>query len=173
MVAIDDRRDDANDDCNAGRPILFSLCEWGESDVVDWGSQVAQMYRVQVLLMTIIVVVKLFNNVSQQDHLPFWHFPPLSLGTGYGGGTVDIIEYMAYLKPSQYNRPYGWMVCPLRVHACICHSHFPKDPDFLETLFYPTMNFVDSRTEYTFWSLWSAPLIIATDLRNLGLLNAC
>ena len=43
-----------------------------------------------------------------------------------------------------------------------------QDPDFLETLFWPTMNFIDSRTEYTFWSLWSSPLLVATDLRNLG-----
>lgn len=43
-----------------------------------------------------------------------------------------------------------------------------QDPDFLETLFYPTMNFIDSRTEFTFWSLWSSPLLIATDIRNLG-----
>jgi alpha-galactosidase len=42
------------------------------------------------------------------------------------------------------------------------------DPDFLETLFPVTMPFVDSRTEYTFWALWSAPLIIATDPRNMS-----
>ena len=43
-----------------------------------------------------------------------------------------------------------------------------QDPDFLETLFWPTMDFISSRTEYTFWALWSAPLLVATDLRNLG-----
>lgn len=42
------------------------------------------------------------------------------------------------------------------------------DPDFCETLFFPTMNFVDSRTEFTFWVLWSAPLLVATDLRKLS-----
>ena len=25
-----------------------------------------------------------------------------------------------------------------------------------------------SRTEYTFWSLWSAPLLISTDVRNMS-----
>ena len=77
---------------STGRTILFSLCEWGDEDVVSWGAEVAQMYRIQ------------------QDHLPFWHFPALAAGTGFGQGTGDIIEYMAYLKPSQYNKPYGWMV---------------------------------------------------------------
>jgi alpha-galactosidase len=43
--------------------------------------------------------------------------------------------------------------------------------DFLETMFevlgVQTMSFIDSRTEMTFWSLWSAPLIVATDIRNM------
>ena len=30
-----------------GRPILFSLCEWGKEDVESWGGEVAQMFRVQ------------------------------------------------------------------------------------------------------------------------------
>lgn len=41
----------------------------------------------------------------------------------------------------------------------------------METLFPITLSFIDSRTEYTFWSLWSAPLIVATDLRNLSALE--
>ena len=57
-----------------------------------WGADVAQMYRVQM------------------DHLPFWHFPPDAAGVGFGQGTGDIIEYMASLTPSQYSKPYGWLV---------------------------------------------------------------
>ncbi|EDQ92942.1 uncharacterized protein MONBRDRAFT_30876 [Monosiga brevicollis MX1] len=87
----------------------------------------------------------------QMDHIPFWHFPPKAAGYGFGQGTADIIEYIATLNPSNLTGPYNWM-----------------DPDFLETLFPITMNFVDSRTEYSFWSLWSAPLLVATDLRNLS-----
>jgi len=58
---------------------------------------------------------------------------------------------MATLQPSKWVRPYAWM-----------------DPDFLETLFPITMSFIDSRTEYAFWSLWSAPLLVATDIRNMS-----
>jgi len=29
-----------------GRPMLFSLCEWGNEQVTTWGSDVAQMYRI-------------------------------------------------------------------------------------------------------------------------------
>eukprot|EP00942_MAST-04A_sp_MAST-4A-sp1_P001200 g1200.t1 len=30
------------------------------------------------------------------------------------------------------------------------------------------MDFIGSRTEYTFWSIWSAPLLISTDLRKIS-----
>jgi len=49
---------------------------------------------------------------------------------GFGQGTSNIIEYVATVQPSRYTRHFSWM-----------------DPDFLETLFPITMNYVDSRTE--------------------------
>jgi alpha-galactosidase len=115
-----------------GHPMLFSLCEWGDDDVLTWGGNVGQMYRIQA------------------DHLPFWHFPNKAAGAGIGQGTRDIINYVSTIKPSTLVKQYAWI-----------------DPDFLETLFHPTMSFTDSRTEYSFWALWSAPLLIATDVRNL------
>ena len=30
-----------------GRPITFSLCQWGEANVWEWGAKLGQMYRVQ------------------------------------------------------------------------------------------------------------------------------
>jgi Alpha galactosidase A len=71
-----------------GRPILFSLCEWGESNVESWGGSVGQMFRIQM------------------DHLPFWELPSWAngAGAGFGGGTASIIEYVATLKISQYNQ---------------------------------------------------------------------
>jgi alpha-galactosidase len=30
------------------------------------------------------------------------------------------------------------------------------------------MSFIESRTEYTFWALWSAPLLVDTDIRNMS-----
>lgn len=115
-----------------GRPMIFSLCQWGEDNVDQWGAEAGQMFR------------------FQQDHLPFWHFPPKAAGAGFGQGVKDIIEYMATLKPSTIVKKFGIM-----------------DPDMLMTLFWPTMSFEDSRTEFTFWTLWSAPLLVSTDLRNL------
>jgi alpha-galactosidase len=84
----------------------------------------------------------------QMDHIPFWNWPPTAAGEGYGTGTKNIIDFMADLHPSKYVAPHAWM-----------------DPDFLETMFEP---FTISRTEYSFWSLWSAPLLMATDPANLS-----
>lgn len=89
----------------------------------------------------------------QMDHLPFWDWTsplPLAEGEGTGQGVVNIIDYMATLTPSKWVRPYAWM-----------------DPDFLETLMPIYLPFIESRTEFTFWSMWSAPLIVATNIRNM------
>lgn len=87
----------------------------------------------------------------QMDHIPFFHWPATANGAGYGCGTAEIIEWMADLHPSKYVAPNQWM-----------------DPDFLETMFPITMNFTHSRTEFTFWALWSAPLFVATDVMGMS-----
>lgn len=115
-----------------GRPILFSLCEWGDDNVQDWGVNAGQQYRIQM------------------DHLPLWELPTHAAGMGFGQGTYDIIQYIATLKPSTFVKQYGWM-----------------DPDFLMTMFWPTMSFIYSRTEFSFWALWSSPLMVATNVYNM------
>jgi alpha-galactosidase len=115
-----------------GRPITFSLCQWGDDEVWKWGAGVAQMFRVQM------------------DHLPLWWLPTTSSGAGVGQGTLQVIEWMAQLRPSNWTRQYGWL-----------------DPDFLMTLYWPTMDYVASRSEYTFWCLWSSPLLVSTDVRHM------
>ncbi len=90
----------------------------------------------------------------QRDHIPFWTtagLPFSAAGQGWGQGVRDIVHYVSTLNPSTFVRESGFM-----------------DPDFLETLFAPTMSFVDSKAEVTFWSLWAAPLLVATDVRNMS-----
>jgi alpha-galactosidase len=101
-----------------GHPMLFAMCEWGNDEVWNWGGDISQMYRISM------------------DHLPFFHWPDTASGAGYGCGTAEVIEWMADLHPSKYNRPNAWM-----------------DPDFLMTMFPITMNFTHSRTEFTFWTV--------------------
>ena len=83
-----------------GHPMVFAMCQWGNDEVWNWGPEISQMYRVQM------------------DHIPFFNWPPTAAGVGYGGGTKEIIDWMADLHPSKYVKPHAWM-----------------DPDFLETLF--------------------------------------
>lgn len=106
------------------------------------GGDVAQMFRIQM------------------DHIPVWQGPASAAGEGYGIGTKNIIDFMADLHPSKYTRPHAWM-----------------DPDFLETLFLDKhmsedvslmMNYTNSKTEFSFWSMWSSPLLVATDPANLS-----
>lgn len=125
---------------STGHPMLFSMCQWGEDNVSEWGGNIAQMFRIQM------------------DHIPLWQGPASAAGAGYGIGTKNIIDFMADLHPSKYTRPYSWM-----------------DPDFLETLFLEKyidrsvmMNYTNSRTEFSFWALWSSPLLVATDPANLS-----
>ena len=62
-----------------GRPMTFSLCQWGMHDVWEWGGSVAQMYRIQM------------------DHLPFWRGPqPTAAGAGIGQGTSQVIRCIRY-----------------------------------------------------------------------------
>lgn len=90
----------------------------------------------------------------QSDHLPLWSCPGSQCGgsgAGFGQGTKEIIEFVATLKPAKFTEQFAWL-----------------DPDFLMTMFFPTMDFIESRTEYSFWTLWSAPLLVSTDVRNLS-----
>lgn len=121
---------------STGHEMLFSLCEWGEDNVQNWGPKISQMYRIQM------------------DHLPFFNLPTKAAGAGYGQGTKQIIDWMANIRPAKFAGPAAW-----------------ADPDFLMTLYdvvIDSMPFIESRTEFTFWSLWSSPLLVATDIVNLS-----
>lgn len=117
----------------------------------------------------------------QEDHLPFWSFPSTGAGQGIGQGTGDIIEYMATLNLSNLTRVSSFNVPAIslpqskpppptnsRSHPLTQQYAYP-DPDFLMTLFPVTMNYIDSRTEFSFWCLFAAPLLVATDIRDLAL----
>ena len=57
-----------------GRPVLFSLCNWGEADVWTWGADIAQMYRIQM------------------DHLPFWKYGDGNSSDGDGCSAACEVE---------------------------------------------------------------------------------
>jgi alpha-galactosidase len=113
-----------------GRPMFFSVCEWGLYEPWTWGMKTANSWRVG------------------PDHLPLWWTPPLGQDPGQGQGTANVIEHMAGL--SSYAAPGGW-----------------NDPDFLMTGEW-WMSETDWQTEFSFWCLFAAPLIVATDVREMS-----
>ena len=83
------------------------------------------------------------------DHLPFWSFNVPNAYPPGGQGTGDIIEGLANAS----------------VTAGLARFAYP-DPDFVMTGLFQTE--AESITEFSFWSLWSAPILVATDVRNMS-----
>jgi len=84
------------------------------------------------------------------DHLPLWWTPETNQDPGQGQGDANIIQHMAGLSP--YAAPGGW-----------------NDPDFLMIGEWTYVKKdVDYQTEFSFWCLFSAPLVISTDIRDLS-----
>jgi len=113
-----------------GRPILFSICEWGLYNPWEWAPPMANMWR------------------SGPDHIPLWWSPDTGQDPGTAGGTSQIIQHFAGL--SKYAAPGQW-----------------NDPDYLLPGYFWEFE-VESVTEFSFWSLFAAPLIVATDVRDLS-----
>jgi len=112
-----------------GRPMFFSVCEWGLYEPWTWGAQPANSWRIG------------------PDHIPLWWTPPFGQDPGQGQGTSNIIEHMAGL--SKYAGPGAW-----------------NDPDFLMPGYF-WFTEAEMMTEFSFWCLAAAPLIVATDVRVL------
>jgi alpha-galactosidase len=83
------------------------------------------------------------------DHLPFWSFDVPNAYPPGGQGTSDLIEKMADPKTGVGLAPFSY-----------------PDPDFLMTGLFQTD--AEGQTEFSFWSLWSAPLLVSTDVRNMS-----
>lgn len=81
------------------------------------------------------------------DHIPLWWTPETSQDPGQGQGTANIIQHMA--GKGKYVKEYAF-----------------NDPDFLEFGFW-SFTAEEQKTAFSFWCLWSAPLVIATDIRYL------
>jgi alpha-galactosidase len=113
-----------------GRPILFSICEWGRYNPWEWAPAMSNMWR------------------SGPDHLPLWWSPDTGQDPGTAGGTSQIIQHFGGL--SKYAGPGQW-----------------NDPDFLMPGYFWESDY-DQVTEFSFWSLFAAPLIVATDIRTLS-----
>ena len=53
---------------STGRPMLFSMCQWGNDEVWNWGGDIAQMYRIQMdHLYVNITILKISNRHSYSN----------------------------------------------------------------------------------------------------------
>jgi len=81
------------------------------------------------------------------DHIPLWWSPDYSQDPGTAGGTSQIIQH--FIGISKYSGPGQW-----------------NDPDFLMPGYFWETEY-DQVTEFSFWCLFAAPLLVATDVRVL------
>jgi len=110
----------------SGRPIVFSICEWGSTRPWLWAQGVGHLWR------------------STGDIQDCW-----DCGKSWGGmGVVHIIDLQADLYP--YAGPGHW-----------------NDPDMLE-VGNGGLSAAESRAHFSFWCLFSAPLMAGNDLRNMS-----
>jgi hypothetical protein len=73
-----------------GRPILFSLCEWGSEGVSAWGGKVRVAGVGEVELCTTFAAPARAQYGQQyriqMDHIPFWNWGAYAAGTGEPAG---------------------------------------------------------------------------------------
>ena len=106
----------------SGRPIVFSICEWGSTKPWLWAQGVGQLWR------------------ATGDIQACW-----DCGTSWGGmGVTHIIDQVEDLYP--YAGPGHW-----------------NDPDMLE-VGNGTLTPIESRSHFSFWALFAAPLMAGNDL---------
>jgi alpha-galactosidase len=111
---------------DSGRPILFSICEWGSTKPWLWAGGIGNMWR------------------STGDIQDCW-----DCKKNWGGnGVVQIMDLMSGIE--SYSGPGGW-----------------NDPDMLE-VGNGGMNKEESKTHFSMWAMWSAPLLAGNDIANMS-----
>jgi alpha-galactosidase len=110
----------------SGRPILFSICEWGSTKPWLWAGPIGNMWR------------------STGDIQDCW-----DCKKNWGGnGVVQIMDLMSGIE--SYSGPGHW-----------------NDPDMLE-IGNGGMTKEESRTHFSMWAMWSAPLLAGNDVANMS-----
>jgi alpha-galactosidase len=110
----------------SGRPIVFSICEWGSTKPWLWAQGVGHLWR------------------TTGDIVDCW-----DCNKEWGGlGVLHIIDLQAELYP--YGGPGHW-----------------NDPDMLE-IGNGGLNPAESRSHFSFWALFAAPLMAGNDLQKMS-----
>ncbi len=108
-----------------GRPIVFSICEWGSTKPWLWAGPVGNLWR------------------STGDIQDCWDCKKPWGGNGF----LEIIDQMNGIE--SYSGPGHW-----------------NDPDMLE-VGNGGMTTEEYRAHFSMWALFSAPLLVGTDVTNM------
>ncbi|WP_276252309.1 glycoside hydrolase family 27 protein [Haloarcula rara] len=126
------------------RDIVYSICEWGQSNPWEWGRNVGgHCWRVT------------------DDAVATWH----TVDDEFGLGIADIIDRVAVLDIAAAHGPGGYNDPDM--------LQVGNGPDSAQSQHEPTdierpLSDVENRTHFAFWCLLGAPLFVGTDLTGLS-----
>jgi alpha-galactosidase len=126
------------------RDIVYSVCEWGQSDPWKWGRNVGgHCWRVT------------------DDLVARWQTD----AEEFGVGVLDSIDRVASLDVASVHGPGGWNDPDM--------LQVGNGPDSGQSQHEPTdvrrpLTDAEARTHFAFWCLWSAPLMVGTDLETVS-----
>ncbi len=98
------------------------------------------------------------------DHIPLWWMKNGTQDAGNSGGTSNIIQQMAGL--SQFTRRGVESCSDLIVlfSLSFCSPYHFNDPDYIEIE--PLDSDREVKTQISFWALFAAPFVVASDIRK-------
>jgi len=127
----------------AGRPIFFSMCEWGTSKPWEWAAEVGHSWRTTHDIGPAFLPVP--TSYDENGHR---RWKPQSI--------IDIIEQNA----------------PLREYAGPGHWNDPDMLEVGNSItvdgVYYDMTDSEDRAHFTIWCMMASPLILGNDLRNMS-----
>lgn len=126
-----------------GRPILYSLCQWGEDFVNSWGFSIANSYRISGDIYDSFARPNDLCSCTSVDPVN-----PFCVAPGSKCSVLTILNRVApYADRSQ---PGGW-----------------QDLDMLE-VGHGGMTDEEYKAHFTMWAALKSPLLIGADIRHLS-----
>jgi len=123
-----------------GRPIFYSLCQWGEDDVWNWGSTVSNSWRISG---------DIYDNFNRyDDRCPCETYECLGL-QGYMCSMTNILEKAVPLG-QKAGTGHGW-----------------NDLDSLE-VGNGGMSYDEYVSHFTLWAILKSPLVLGNDVTNMS-----
>jgi alpha-galactosidase len=122
------------------RVILFSLCEWGTADVVSWGNQTANSWRMsgdingEITRDTLCVLI-LFSTMTLTGNLILATWERITAIANLNAHELDAVDFWGH-----------------------------SDPDMLE-VGNGDLTIEENRAHFALWAIMKSPLIIGTAVR--------